>query len=200
MARKRITEIGEESRQRILDAAEELFLELGYEKTTLSAIGQKSGISYGSIPWHFGNKAGLLYSVVDRFIRDASRYPNGETHPEFTPGPAGLDELLDNSTMWNDLPEIRLLHMLDAALDDAPPEMVQSVLDRDLEFQANVLKWVEQTLGPDRSPSFDTAGIMSYYVASIRGIAILHRLGKDQFDHNGAREVLRRSMMLLLDL
>lgn len=64
--RSRITEIGEESRQRILDAAEQLFIERGYEGTTLADVGKLAGISYGSIPWHFKNKQGLLFAVAER--------------------------------------------------------------------------------------------------------------------------------------
>ena len=63
---RRIDEIGEESRRRILDAAEELFAEKGFDKTSFVDIATRSGISRGSIPWHFKNKDGLLLAVVDR--------------------------------------------------------------------------------------------------------------------------------------
>src|SRR5690349_8826713 len=63
---RRIDEIGEESRRRILDAAEELFAEKGFEKTSFVDISARSGISRGSIPWHFKNKDGLLIAVVER--------------------------------------------------------------------------------------------------------------------------------------
>jgi TetR/AcrR family acrAB operon transcriptional repressor len=65
-AKRRIDEIGDESRRRILDAAEELFAEKGFEKTSFVDIAARSGISRGSIPWHFKNKDGLLIAVVDR--------------------------------------------------------------------------------------------------------------------------------------
>jgi len=48
-SKKRMSEIGDESRTRILDAAETLFLEKGYERTTLVDVGKLAGISYGSI-------------------------------------------------------------------------------------------------------------------------------------------------------
>ena len=63
---RRIDEIGDESRRRILDAAEELFAEKGFDKTSFVDIAARSGISRGSIPWHFKNKDGLLLAVVDR--------------------------------------------------------------------------------------------------------------------------------------
>ncbi|SFJ43820.1 TetR/AcrR family transcriptional regulator, acrAB operon repressor [Amycolatopsis sacchari] len=70
--RRRIDEIGEESRRRILDAAEELFADRGFERTSFVDIAKRSGISRGSIPWHFRNKDGLLMAVLaramDRFL------------------------------------------------------------------------------------------------------------------------------------
>jgi TetR/AcrR family transcriptional regulator, acrAB operon repressor len=65
---RRMDEIAEESRRRILDAAEELFREQGFERTTFADVSTRSGISRGSIPWHFGNKDGLLLAVVERAV------------------------------------------------------------------------------------------------------------------------------------
>jgi len=62
----RRTEIGDESRQRILDAAERLFIERGLSATSFTRIEQEAGISRGSIPWHFKNKRGLLLAILER--------------------------------------------------------------------------------------------------------------------------------------
>jgi TetR/AcrR family acrAB operon transcriptional repressor len=64
--KRRIDEIGDESRRRILDASEELFAEKGFDRTSFVDIAERSGISRGSIPWHFKNKDGLLMAVVER--------------------------------------------------------------------------------------------------------------------------------------
>ncbi|MBP2479469.1 TetR/AcrR family acrAB operon transcriptional repressor [Crossiella equi] len=74
---RRIDEIGEESRRRILDAAEALFAERGFARTSFVDIAERSGISRGSIPWHFKNKNGLVMAVVERAIErtmPAARY------------------------------------------------------------------------------------------------------------------------------
>ena len=74
---RRIDEIGEESRRRILDAAEELFAERGFDRTSFVDIAKRSGISRGSIPWHFKNKDGLVMAVVERAVEriwPAERY------------------------------------------------------------------------------------------------------------------------------
>jgi len=54
-----------ESRELILTAAAELFATKGYRQTTFVDVAERSGISRGSIPWHFGSKEGLLLAVLE---------------------------------------------------------------------------------------------------------------------------------------
>ncbi|MFD0887364.1 TetR/AcrR family transcriptional regulator [Streptosporangium algeriense] len=64
MATRR-TEMTQESRRLLVTAAAELFAEKGYRQTSFIDIADRAGISRGSIPWHFGNKLGLLEAVID---------------------------------------------------------------------------------------------------------------------------------------
>ncbi|MCD0449438.1 TetR/AcrR family transcriptional regulator [Actinocorallia sp. API 0066] len=57
---------GEESRQRILDAAVEIAAERGYEGTSMSLVRQRSGMPNSSIYWHFTDKDDLFAAVIDR--------------------------------------------------------------------------------------------------------------------------------------
>ncbi|MDX6741649.1 helix-turn-helix domain-containing protein [Actinocorallia sp. A-T 12471] len=57
---------GEESRQRILDAAVEIAAERGYEGTSMSLVRQRSGMPNSSIYWHFRDKDHLFAAVIDR--------------------------------------------------------------------------------------------------------------------------------------
>lgn len=56
----------EDRRLAIIDAAETLFLEQGFERTSLAAIIKKSGGSLATVYDLFGNKQGLLRAVVER--------------------------------------------------------------------------------------------------------------------------------------
>lgn len=58
-----------QSRRLLLEAAAELFAEKGYRQTSFVDIADRAAISRGSIPWHFGNKLGLLEAVVDDRLR-----------------------------------------------------------------------------------------------------------------------------------
>lgn len=80
---RRIDEIGDESRRRILDAAEELFAEKGFERTSFVDISTRSGISRGSIPWHFKNKDGLVLAVVERSVKRAMPTERYTAPPSF---------------------------------------------------------------------------------------------------------------------
>lgn len=65
MATKK-AEQSDASRGRLVAAATELFAEQGFRGTSVQQIGERAGISRGSIFWHFGSKEGLLLAVVDR--------------------------------------------------------------------------------------------------------------------------------------
>ncbi len=51
----------------ILDAAEALFLEQGYERTSLAEIVKRSGGSLATLYELFGNKQGLLHAIASRW-------------------------------------------------------------------------------------------------------------------------------------
>src|SRR3954471_2780873 len=54
------------TREAILDAAETLFADHGYESTSLQAVGEAAGISRGTPGYFFGSKEGLYKAVLDR--------------------------------------------------------------------------------------------------------------------------------------
>ncbi|MEE6137890.1 TetR/AcrR family transcriptional regulator [Mycobacterium sp. 050128] len=65
-ARRRTRANGEQSRERILDAATEVATERGYEGTTISLVSKKSGLPPTSIYWHFTDKDDLIAAVIER--------------------------------------------------------------------------------------------------------------------------------------
>lgn len=114
MATRR-TEMTQESRRLLMEAAAELFAERGYRQTSFAEIADKAGISRGSIPWHFGNKLGLLEAVVDDQLQAVMA--------GFTlSGEQDLDESLDQALAFIRLPATRLFITLlaEAAEVDSP--------------------------------------------------------------------------------
>jgi TetR/AcrR family transcriptional regulator len=54
------------SREAILDAAERLFAERGYEATSFQLVGDAAGVSRGTPGYFFGSKEGLYRAVFNR--------------------------------------------------------------------------------------------------------------------------------------
>lgn len=99
----RLSEIGEESRKRILDAAEALFTERGVSDTSFAGIEREAGISRGSIPWHFKNKSGLLAAIVERATLMTAFEPPSQA------GRAGVREALERSREVINRPQMEFL-------------------------------------------------------------------------------------------
>ena len=57
------------SRERLLDAAEELFAEAGFNGTSVRQIVERAAVNLGAIPYHFGTKENLFKEVVLRRAR-----------------------------------------------------------------------------------------------------------------------------------
>lgn len=65
MARK-TKEEALETRNRILEAAVEVFLEKGVSQAGLEVIAEKAGVTRGAVYWHFKNKADIFEALQDR--------------------------------------------------------------------------------------------------------------------------------------
>jgi len=55
-------------REQILDAAQACFAGGGYHRTTMDQIVAASGLSKGSLYWHFENKEEMLLALFDRYV------------------------------------------------------------------------------------------------------------------------------------
>jgi TetR/AcrR family acrAB operon transcriptional repressor len=65
---RRTKEEAAATRDSILDAAEQLFVEQGVSRTTLQHIASAAGVTRGAIYWHFDDKAALFNAMMERVI------------------------------------------------------------------------------------------------------------------------------------
>jgi TetR/AcrR family acrAB operon transcriptional repressor len=63
---RRTKEEAQETRNRLLDAAEVLFQAQGVSQTSLQQIAHQAGATRGAIYWHFKDKAALFNAMMDR--------------------------------------------------------------------------------------------------------------------------------------
>lgn len=72
------------TRKIILERARELFLSLGYHKTTMRAIAEAAGLSTGPLYFHFHNKAEVFFQICseafDCLIADIHRVAKKNGH------------------------------------------------------------------------------------------------------------------------
>lgn len=60
---------GEQTKQRILDAAKVLFYENGYNETTIQSIADLAQSTLGGITYHFSSKEMIASSIFNEYIR-----------------------------------------------------------------------------------------------------------------------------------
>ena len=63
---RRTKDEAQETRNRILDAAEHVFSEHGVSRTSLEDIAHAAGVTRGAIYWHFKDKSDLFAAMVNR--------------------------------------------------------------------------------------------------------------------------------------
>lgn len=63
---RRTKDEAEETRSRILDAAERVFSDNGVSRTSLEDIARAAGVTRGAIYWHFKDKSDLVAAMVNR--------------------------------------------------------------------------------------------------------------------------------------
>ncbi len=57
-----------DTKQRILEAAEALFVERGFSGASLRAVTGAAGVNLAAVHYHFGSKEGLLHALLDQHV------------------------------------------------------------------------------------------------------------------------------------
>ncbi len=97
MARNRAGEDREAKRGEILQEATRLFLERGYDATSMQALAKAAGITTTTIYWYFADKDDLLVAVVDRALSDALAELYAAPPPTLPERLLAVTEVLDRS-------------------------------------------------------------------------------------------------------
>lgn len=136
----------EETVQRILDAAQSLFLEKGYERTTVQDIVDRlGGLTKGAIYHHFQSKEAILSAVMERMFAQAADSANRWEEIRDQQGPTGIEKLRRmllegiqdpvQDQMYHAAPDLKktpqiLAAMLHDSVEITAPELVQPVLEQ----------------------------------------------------------------------
>ena len=92
-----------DARRAVLDAARELFAELGFERTTMRAVAARAGVDPALIYHYFGDKDGLLFAALQPPVDEATVFV-GLADAGDRAGEELVRRLIG---VWEDRPEIR---------------------------------------------------------------------------------------------
>lgn len=170
---------GEQSRERILDAATEIAAERGYEGTSIALVSKKCGLPASSIYWHFKDKDDLIAAVIERSFGiwlAAWQVPaDGTAEERATAFGANVAKALVESPDF-----IRLGLML--ALERRPVEPRARAMFLQARAQAynqlvdTILDWA-----PDLSDA-QVHQLATYTIAGADGLFIAKEIGGDSVD------------------
>lgn len=168
----RRAETTQESRRLLIGAATDLFAERGYRQTTFEDIAARSGVSRGSIPWHFGNKEGLLAAVVEQVVEELRVDADAL-------GPDMLDQALDALVAFTRSPSTKLFItlMAEAVEPDSPLHQRYGDLHRALRDQ--VRSKVERADLPDGVGAEELSTVL---LGAIIGVHLQWRIAPDAVD------------------
>lgn len=150
-----------DTKERILQAAQELFAEKGFPGTSMREITSRAEVNLAAINYHFGSKEGLLLALVKRCLEPINRErlaaldrANAKAEASGVPVPlrevihAFLEPAVRQFTETDpDMPCIlaRMHHEPHSGLEDALSEILDPVVQR---FVVAV-----QTALPERTPA-----------------------------------------------
>jgi AcrR family transcriptional regulator len=99
-----------DTRERILETALDLFIEQGYEKTSLREIAERIGVTKPALYYHFSSKEKILETLVEPIFAGQKRAA------EFLSGKPSLEEwskALASLVAWT-LPQRRLFELMES--------------------------------------------------------------------------------------
>jgi AcrR family transcriptional regulator len=92
---------GRTTRQRLVDAAAEVFAETGWDSATVADIVERAGLTTGALYSHFSNKAALLVEVIAQ-MTSAQDVHMSALQTDTQPQPGMRDDVMTDAWGWVD--------------------------------------------------------------------------------------------------
>ncbi len=163
----------ERTRQRILTAAKQQFIERGYDQTTIRDVARASGVAVGSVPAHFVDKAALLraclYDDIAQAVSKAWRTLDARQ--------SLIDQLChcaqtlyDGYAKHPELSRAMLAETLFSKPGDAPDELLTPFLERVDELLRQAAERGELSLSEGQSASLSEVYFSLYMMVLFGGL------------------------------
>jgi len=150
----------EATQEKILIATTQIFIEKGYECTTISAVAELAGVGRATVFWHFSDKAALFREAFSRLLdpyRESLEQEFLDLEPE-----KRLQEQLAMSERFTQehIREISAFARLAFENPDHRTGVITTLLDLNQRFAGALTQSVAALVPPDADPKLLAQGLM----------------------------------------
>lgn len=167
----------ERRHEAILDAAETLFMEQGYDRTSLAEVVRRSGGSLATLYELFGNKQGLLHAIAIRWRDETTQ---GRINRVDTSGRSAVETLMDfvrsELDLWQSPRTVALLRMLVSEGLRDRDFALQTYRDLHLPFIAELSGLFAEWAVAGKAEIDDPDAAANLFLSTISGDMMLNRL------------------------
>lgn len=182
----------DDTRQRVLDAALEVFLEKGYAEARVQEIADRAGFTTGAIYSNFDGKASLFAETIERAGLAAVELMSEALLGSESDITLGLVSAVAQ-TQTNQPFHVLLLDALAASSRD--PEVRKAVLDRVAVVRDNVIAWVDSARKRGEiDATITTDALVELGEAWIIGAAVRRAIGIEPPPFDDVSVALARAM------
>jgi TetR/AcrR family transcriptional regulator, acrAB operon repressor len=189
-------EQSQRTRRRLVESATALFARKGYRDASIQEIADESGISRGSIFWHFGSKEGLLWAVLEELF---ARWEKELLVPKVgdATGIEAVRRSLDayRAFLEGEPEAIRLFHVLMFEALGPRPDLAGEYARLLRHFKTFGAAWI--ALGVEAGevrPDVDPHAISVAIVGALSGIGAQYLLDPEGVDLERVFEALARTL------
>ena len=174
------------SRDQILDAAERLFADQGFNRTTIKHIGEAAGVNTALLYYYFGDKERLYRAVLERLVSRLVGRTLGRLQTDATPSlkiRGFIEAQVETMTANPRLPKLFMREMLDHDASHAV-EQIQHLAATSFRGLCETIKEGQRqgTFRSDIDPKFaaiSTVAQVAYFFVARPAVGILREVGKD---------------------
>lgn len=124
----------EETEQIILDAALKLFIENGYEQTTiLDIVDEMGGLTRGAFYHHFKTKEEVFFALTDKLFNDIDPFTKIKVRTDIN----GLEKIKLTLQILNESKEYAVLHLQILPLIESSPIAFKIYMEKQRTFLAS---------------------------------------------------------------
>ena len=183
----------------MFEAAIDLILERGTDKTTLQAIGEKAGYSRGLATYRFGSKAGLFDEICKSIGRHWLDYLNAGVGDQI--GVEAMCTALDSFFKFvSDYPrDARVLQILYCGAASPAAEYRQTSVNIHDRQRQDVAEWVRAGIAAGSiRPDVDADSVAAQYIAYISGMTYLWVIDPESINFRKANDDMKTHLQISL--